>query len=389
MGLPVDLNRFCSARLYQRLCHTKQRFKRLWSSAYIIPSFGAKTEVCSKHYAFAQALGALVPKLQQLAEHIQTARSSDTTFRIIKKTLPFVGDFLGYQICVDLGYAMPHLYDDSAHVVAGPGCKKGLQLLFYPAIGPGRIHPTALIQYLVHIQGNYLADLSLSKNASGLFKGRRLNLMAVENCLCEISKYIRCLHGGRAKNSYPGGKGPCSCLHLLSIHFTIGTTGLRPVADAAHTATTPISTPTPTAISGVGLGTTVPNGADLKILRYHEPLLIPYTPLATTPKMNPSSNPAVIPQDYPVVTSTPLVAAVIPPGMRSSTTTTKRPSDKIGVPSADNDVQVLEVEIECPNRMLALARNEQCACHGVNETNPSASGSLPNEPELLTLLTSL
>ena len=36
---------------------------------------------------------------------------------------------------------------------------------------------------------------------------RRLNLMAIENCLCEISKYLKAFHGtGRPRNRYMGAR---------------------------------------------------------------------------------------------------------------------------------------------------------------------------------------
>jgi hypothetical protein len=46
--------------------------------------------------------------------------------------LPGVGPFIGYQICVDLGYWNKEVYDDDKHVVLGPGAKKGLLWLFSP-----------------------------------------------------------------------------------------------------------------------------------------------------------------------------------------------------------------------------------------------------------------
>ena len=45
-------------------------------------------------------MGALAPQLGGLCARIKSARDSATTYRLIKRSLPFVGEFLGYQMCV-------------------------------------------------------------------------------------------------------------------------------------------------------------------------------------------------------------------------------------------------------------------------------------------------
>lgn len=55
---------------------------------------------------------------------------SEKTFRILKQ-IPQLGDFLAYQIAIDIGYYDKDMYDEDYHVVCGPGAWKGLERLFH------------------------------------------------------------------------------------------------------------------------------------------------------------------------------------------------------------------------------------------------------------------
>jgi hypothetical protein len=131
---------------------------------------------------------------------IQKEGSSKNTYESIR-SLPWLGEFLAYQIAVDLGYARLDLYNESAHVVAGPGCKRGLDRLF---IDRWELSYEQAIAWLVENQEKWFD--SVWANPDILFSDRkipRLNLMAIENCLCEISKYLKVKYGeGRPRNIY-------------------------------------------------------------------------------------------------------------------------------------------------------------------------------------------
>merc|ERR1712226_1122107 len=76
-----------------------------------------------------------------------------------------------------------------------------------------------LMQYLVDDQeeqfkkigvvpGHLFSDVKKTR-----FKRNRLNLMAIENCLCEIYKYLKAVDGtGRPRNRYPGFGEGCAPL---------------------------------------------------------------------------------------------------------------------------------------------------------------------------------
>lgn len=139
----------------------------------------------------------LVP---QISEEIEIRKDSDTTYRLLK-SLPGIGLFLAYQIAVDLGYWNSEYYDESIHVVAGPGCRAGINWIF-----TNRHNMTyeECIEYLVNIQAKKFQELGVDPKV--LFEDQdddQLNLMAMENCLCEISKYLKAFYNtGRPRNRY-------------------------------------------------------------------------------------------------------------------------------------------------------------------------------------------
>lgn len=170
---------------------------------------------------------------------------SEATFQCMLQ-IRGLGAFVSYQICVDLGYWNPRVYDEAAHVHLGPGALRGLGWLFSStdqhtpvqqircaadcaaccctAFGAGQldfvrvakhshspsIHNTArsLRGYRFLERYQYTAFSKASVDPEELFSdlpagGRRLNLMALENCLCEGDKYFRTSYGtGGFKQKY-------------------------------------------------------------------------------------------------------------------------------------------------------------------------------------------
>merc|ERR1712066_265060 len=122
------------------------------------------------------------------------------------KSFGGIGPFLSYQIAVDVGYFYPKVFDENLYTVAGPGCKMGLKRIFH---NPKQLPSETLIQWLVDNQERYFESLKVDPKE--LFDDidpkyeSRLNLMAMENCLCEISKYIKVRRGeGKCRNAYNG-----------------------------------------------------------------------------------------------------------------------------------------------------------------------------------------
>lgn len=113
--------------------------------------------------------------------------------------------FLAYQIFVDWTYCEESLWSENEFVVAGPGARRGLDLVFDNR--DGMTYEEAL--FWLRDNWQIICDwLGLPWNPNEIFtdlepEDRYMNVMSLQNCHCEISKYIRAVNGtGRPRNKY-------------------------------------------------------------------------------------------------------------------------------------------------------------------------------------------
>ena len=119
--------------------------------------------------------------------------------------LPGIAYFLAYQIFVDWTYCPESLWSENEFVVAGPGARRGLDLIFNNR--DGMTYEEAL--FWLRDNWQVICDwLGLPWNPDEIFvdlapEDRYMNVMSLQNCHCEISKYIRAVNGtGRPRNKY-------------------------------------------------------------------------------------------------------------------------------------------------------------------------------------------
>ena len=119
--------------------------------------------------------------------------------------VPGIGYFLAYQIFVDSTYCPESLFSENEFVVAGPGARRGLDLVFEDRDG------MTYEESLFWLRDNWVSIcgwLNLPWNPNEIFvdlepEDRYMNVMSLQNCHCEISKYIRAVNGtGRPRNKY-------------------------------------------------------------------------------------------------------------------------------------------------------------------------------------------
>ena len=159
-----------------------------FGGAYVIPSMGKGKG--TKPTAVAQKI-AEVSK-QVTPERLKTMRDAGSVALYDFLTeFKYIGQFLAYQICIDIGYWSREMYDEDAHVIAVCGALRGLQWLF-PDVK--RWTPELITSSITELRDNAPQELLT------LFGDRRWTLMTVENCLCEGDKYLRIKHGtGKTK----------------------------------------------------------------------------------------------------------------------------------------------------------------------------------------------
>ena len=173
---------------------------KVFTNAFIVSSFAFISRDCDKIGRTCILLEKIRDMIPELSKNILENKDSEFTYNSLLG-IPGIGKFLAYQIAVDLGYWNQEIFNEDECVVSGPGCISGIDKLF---VDKGELNYEECIQHLCNIQKQGFLDNGYDMNE--LFKDRKqryLNLMAMENCLCEISKYLKVYYKkGRARNKY-------------------------------------------------------------------------------------------------------------------------------------------------------------------------------------------
>ncbi|HEX3863655.1 MAG TPA: nucleotide kinase domain-containing protein [Stellaceae bacterium] len=158
--------------------------RRIYSAAYIMPPVSL-TDTRIKHHGHLRLLE-LIMKGDFVSKILQTS-SLQEVFETLK-SYPSLGDFLAFQLAIDLNYSDIIDHNESEFVVAGPGARDGLAKTFTRA---GEWEPIDLIKLMMNQQESEFERLGLSFPS---LWGRRLQLVDCQNLFCEISKYARISH---------------------------------------------------------------------------------------------------------------------------------------------------------------------------------------------------
>lgn len=144
----------------------------------------------------------LGPWLEKLGifPRIMEADDQQTVFNIIQELRGFK-TFLAYQVFVDLTYIEEFPFSENEFTVAGPGCRKGIDLVFKDKDGMSYEECIFWLRDNAHLLQLDFRDLFHDLPEYD----QCINVMSLENCFCELSKYIRTVNGtGRPKVRYPG-----------------------------------------------------------------------------------------------------------------------------------------------------------------------------------------
>ncbi len=158
--------------------------QRIYSAAYIMPS------VISMGYERKHANHLkLIEKIMtdELPDQLMSVRRMQDAFELIK-ALPGLGDFLAYQLLIDLNYSEVINFSESEFVVPGPGAKGGISKCFSDL---GGLNLVEIIKLMTDRQEQEFERLGI--NFQNLF-GRRLQLIDCQNIFCEVDKYSRVKH---------------------------------------------------------------------------------------------------------------------------------------------------------------------------------------------------
>jgi hypothetical protein len=119
-----------------------------------------------------------------LAVELLAAQSLNEVYQLIR-AYPLMGDFMSYQIAIDLNYS-PHVnFSENDFTKAGPGSQRGIAKAFSST---GDMSSEDIIQWMVENQDREFERLKLDFN--GLW-GRKLQAIDCQGLFCELDKYCR------------------------------------------------------------------------------------------------------------------------------------------------------------------------------------------------------
>jgi hypothetical protein len=170
-------------RRYGRVLEGLIRQQSIYSAAYIMPSpaFGLKRKHAN-HLALLQCM-----MKDRAYGKIADARSLQEVFDILK-SYPSLGDFLAFQLAIDLNYSPIVNFSEMDFVVAGPGARDGIRKCFSDVAG---LDPADVIRAITEMSDSEFDRLGLDFPS---LWGRKLQLIDCQNLFCEVDKYARVAH---------------------------------------------------------------------------------------------------------------------------------------------------------------------------------------------------
>lgn len=121
---------------------------------------------------------------EDLAEELLKAGSLREVYDLLHR-FPLMGDFMSYQIAIDLNYSDLINFSENEFTQAGPGALRGIKKAFESL---GGYTPTEIILWMVEHQEEEMKRLGLPFN--GLW-GRSLHAIDCQGLFCETDKYCR------------------------------------------------------------------------------------------------------------------------------------------------------------------------------------------------------
>ncbi len=115
------------------------------------------------------------------------AKSLKDLFKTLR-SLPLIGDFMAYQIAIDMNYSEVFNFNENDFTIAGPGAIRGIKKCIED---PNGTTTEEIISYMVEHQDEEFARLGLTFKNLG---GRKLHAIDCQGLFCETDKYSRVKH---------------------------------------------------------------------------------------------------------------------------------------------------------------------------------------------------
>jgi hypothetical protein len=182
---PLTLESYKFNRYDKILTHALTNGKRIYSAAYIMPSGQSTFGYEKKHSNHLKLIELMLNK--ELHLRLMEATKMQQAFELIKE-FPGMGNFLAYQMLIDINYSNLINFSESEFVVPGPGAMGGISKCFADM---GDLNSMEIIKFMTDNQEVEFERLGL--NFKTLW-GRKLQLIDCQNIFCEVDKYSRVKH---------------------------------------------------------------------------------------------------------------------------------------------------------------------------------------------------
>ncbi len=159
--------------------------KKIYSAAYIMPSGKSTFGYERKHSNHLKLIEYIIRRKTHLK--LAQAETMSKAFEILKG-LPGLGNFLAYQLLIDINYSEIIDFLESDFVVPGPGAKGGISKCF---LDKGGLNNSEIIKFVTDRQELEFERLGLTFQT---LWGRPLQLIDCQNLFCEVDKYARVKH---------------------------------------------------------------------------------------------------------------------------------------------------------------------------------------------------
>ena len=181
-GRPPMIRDLKDGNFLKALEETRKKNKTIYTSAFILCANKA-FDYDEKHKNHA----ALFKKMfidDDLAKKLRAAKSLKEIYKKLHD-YPLMGDFMSYQIAIDLNYSSQVNFGENDFCQAGPGALRGIKKAF---VDTGRLSPSDVVFWMVERQTEEFRRLGL--DFQGLY-GRPLHAIDAQGLFCELDKYCR------------------------------------------------------------------------------------------------------------------------------------------------------------------------------------------------------
>jgi hypothetical protein len=155
---------------------------KIYSAAYIMPSGKSAFHYSKKHQNNLVLLELLMK--DGISQKIAKAKSLQELYNLLLQ-YPTLGEFLAFQLSIDINYSELCDFDEMSFVVAGPGAQSGIHKCFKTM---GNYTYEDIVRYMAERQHEEFERLGL--RFQDLW-GRSLQLIDCQNLFCETDKYTR------------------------------------------------------------------------------------------------------------------------------------------------------------------------------------------------------